>query len=1018
MKRLLERFKLKKDKDNLNEQGSSFVMVLVSVALVMIVVAIMFVMIFLQYKMLRASKQSKDNFYFLEEVLNEMRVGVGNQALTDLKKAYDETVAMVVYYDTTDKKYMSVSDTTASNILNNKYFGYIKGDFQVNETALREMLLSYVQNVHGDEAAGYHTTEGVEVTFDKDDFGCSEIFLNNTKLAGYRITGVTVSRTDDKGNQQSISTDFIITPPEDALNFLASAQSLSDVFSYNVVADYGLEFSQGTNNTCRLTGNVYTGSDMRNNGIYGGTIANYVAASGESYSKKIVNSTAGNIGRETANSSVYSGIYVSGKNNVLNLQSDIISVNGCIVADNGSTIDGSKKSDSSDQTTQSFLVAKNLLTAAGSGDGSASIMLNANFRISDDLEINAPDSQVTLRGSYYGYSYAMDEDNVMKTHLTGTAAGNQLSADRTKRHTNSSAILVNGKNSKLDLSGLDNLVVNGRSYIDLLSAKSSDNDQVVDIETADSVSVKSNQLTYRVQESAPINGDLKSLDTQGVNYVYGAYAGSEGFGTNYVPNYDMIKFFVYQFFEGNGKALFECDTPLTGFQADWNRSSVTREYVWDDIQTYGKDSKFYKDLMDIYLPDTETLSAGRHLYQADDDTIGCNHTGTEVEVTDAFGTSLGDPSKNNTYRIIANEGTLKGKVKVNSTNVNVTISRYGFLTAGKHKLNLIKTTVGGNDYYYFQFYDRDSREQFVLDYSHYLSELSKGKIPGFESAIDNPLGANILNDDVNEVSLLLPDQDKKQYTTSGLGTVIEAGDTEYKLITDQDRKTNASSVAEVNQQYTRLTQLAKAYMTYFPKAEMLITGYGSNIGEPGTMVDIAEHMYEYGDRDVKLGKFFYDTSGDAISPLTNPDCVTIDWEAVADKPASYATGVPLNWYPGGKVWVSDQSIEVNGAGPSGDNKIYGIIISMKDVTLKNVEEFKGIILCAGKLRIEGANTAIYADENMCTTILETDKDNQIRTCFGLKEFDMENSNNVETVSITSIEYTDLVGYDNWIRNGE
>ena len=351
----------------------------------------------------------------------------------------------------------------------------------------------------------------------------------------------------------------------------------------------------------RLTGNVYTGSDMRNNGIYGGTVSNYPTVSGEPYERKIIDSKPGNIGRETANSSVYSGIYVNGKGNVLNLQSDIISVNGCIAADNGAKIDGSRVSDNSNQTTQSFLVAKNLLTAAGSGDGSASILLNANFRISDDLEINAPDSKVTLRGSYYGYSYALDEDNVMKTHLTSTAAGNQLSADRTKRHTNSSAILVNGKNSKLDLSGLDNLVVNGRSYIDLLSAQSSDEDKVVDIETADSISVKSNQLTYRVQETAPVNGSLKTLDTDGVNYVYAVHAGSTGFGTNYVPNYDLIKFFVYQFFEGNGKALFECTTPLTGFQADWDRASVTREYVWDDIQTNGTDSKFYKDLMDIYL---------------------------------------------------------------------------------------------------------------------------------------------------------------------------------------------------------------------------------------------------------------------------------------------------------------------------------------------------------------------------------------------------------------------------------
>ena len=63
--KIRESIKNRLQKQKLNDQGSSFVLVLVSIALVMILVAAIFVMIFVQYRMLELNRQTKDNFYYL-----------------------------------------------------------------------------------------------------------------------------------------------------------------------------------------------------------------------------------------------------------------------------------------------------------------------------------------------------------------------------------------------------------------------------------------------------------------------------------------------------------------------------------------------------------------------------------------------------------------------------------------------------------------------------------------------------------------------------------------------------------------------------------------------------------------------------------------------------------------------------------------------------------------------------------------------------------------------------------------
>jgi hypothetical protein len=51
-------------------------------------------------------------------------------------------------------------------------------------------------------------------------------------------------------------------------------------------------------------------------------------------------------------------------------------------------------------------------------------------------------------------------------------------------------------------------------------------------------------------------------------------------------------------------------------------------------------------------------------------------------------------------------------------------------------------------------------------------------------------------------------------------------------------------------------------------------------------------------------------------------------------------------------------------------------------------------------------------------MFQNDKENMIRSCFGLSALKESNKDSNGATSVSSIEYTDLVGFENYIKNGE
>ena len=134
--------------------------------------------------------------------------------------------------------------------------------------------------------------------------------------------------------------------------------------------------------------------------------------------------------------------------------------------------------------------------------GSGTLTLNGETRVLDDLELAGGTSSATLSGSYYGFG-----DGTVPT-------SNDIPANY------SSAILVNGLNCMLDLSGLDHLMLAGRSYISdslYAGADHGSTNAAQRVGMLESIAVRSNQQMYLVDPAdlevdTGNNGIFKKVD--------------------------------------------------------------------------------------------------------------------------------------------------------------------------------------------------------------------------------------------------------------------------------------------------------------------------------------------------------------------------------------------------------------------------------------------------------------------------------------------------------------------------
>lgn len=134
------------------------------------------------------------------------------------------------------------------------------------------------------------------------------------------------------------------------------------------------------------------------------------------------------------------------------------------------------------------------LWAQGVTLSQAEVQLLGKTYLADDLTVEAGrGSQVTVEGEYYGYGYP-------------ESARNSYNRTRFEKWTDaalSSAVVINGKDTTLDLSGVKKMMLAGKSYVasakvNGFSAGTSDyqNDKTKNIMTGESLTVKGTQIAY------------------------------------------------------------------------------------------------------------------------------------------------------------------------------------------------------------------------------------------------------------------------------------------------------------------------------------------------------------------------------------------------------------------------------------------------------------------------------------------------------------------------------------------
>lgn len=126
---------------------------------------------------------------------------------------------------------------------------------------------------------------------------------------------------------------------------------------------------------------------------------------------------------------------------------------------------------------------------------SGTVSLDSRTYVANDLTLSGKGSKATLTKEYYGY---------------GASVGNGMTGNETDQ-ANSSAIIINGQDSKVDMSGLQTLMLAGRAYIgtstkkaeldqNALAAAAGDetkkNDKAVLM--GESIAVKGGQIAYLV----------------------------------------------------------------------------------------------------------------------------------------------------------------------------------------------------------------------------------------------------------------------------------------------------------------------------------------------------------------------------------------------------------------------------------------------------------------------------------------------------------------------------------------
>ncbi len=482
-----------------SDRGSTLITVIVAIAFVTILVTIILGTTAVNVRMKGIDRRTKDDFYNSEKALNDIYTGLGQEMAAIAGDEYDKAFKKVGLTD--DYSQAEVAETNfRKNYIVAAHDFIDKLDGTVDNKVKKDNLKAYVIDstppkvaIEKDVVIEYQTKTGATTT-------------DTDKAVRVVLKDVEVSYTDSKNFRSTVSTDIVISIP--TVDFLGTNADVSD---YGLIANKGL-YIYGTGN--EITGNVYAG-------VHPTPIPSVDDVFSEKNDDKSRNGISGGINIQ--GDATFKGNYIVSKGDI-----NLSRVSG---KDTKLKVLTPNLSDEANLTNLWFT---SLRTIKGDNPDSYTekfdIDIDANVFALNDLALNANNSNVKIKGNYYGYND--------KTLLDVLGV-----SDTAKREDGvSSAIIINGSNASLDMREIENLVLMGKAYIDFttdLGTTAWDTAQVVP--TAESVALKTNQQLYLVppdflKTANPVEGGTGTFDINISNADLQNWFGYKYLDTSSVPS--------------------------------------------------------------------------------------------------------------------------------------------------------------------------------------------------------------------------------------------------------------------------------------------------------------------------------------------------------------------------------------------------------------------------------------------------------------------------------------------------
>lgn len=420
-----------------DDRGSAIVIVIIAVALIgMLATAILWAS-YLNYRIKINDLKAKNSFYSAETVVEQIVAGIKRDVVSvALGSAYQEVISNWdgLGTDESRERYFAMAYTeSVEKLLGVSVAG-------TSKRYDKDKLHDYVDEAFWDENnPSGHVRESV---WDS----AVPVFLPADDLDGngsMEIKNIRVEFYDSNGYLSIINTDIAIDVPK--LRF-TQAGTIDRLYPYVLVGDAGIEFAGAL--IANIEGSVYGGVDDEGEG---GII----------------------IGENSTVTVQDAGYVISG---------------GDIVVGNASNFTGLIHQGASLSVRDVRQEGKGFCTnvyARGLALNGSHLDVAGRMYIANDLVLSGKGSSVSLAGQYYGYG---NTDTVTKT----TQENLTLNPADT-----SSSIVVNGKDSSVDLTGLTTLQLGGRAYVALPQEGEADNG-LPHVLMGESISVKSNQIAYLV----------------------------------------------------------------------------------------------------------------------------------------------------------------------------------------------------------------------------------------------------------------------------------------------------------------------------------------------------------------------------------------------------------------------------------------------------------------------------------------------------------------------------------------